>query len=80
VPTISTQMAFTLVRFEGTPQHLTGIAQVITPREALALIAAWQTAYPSDDTIVFDHENHPIALPQLTALAQAAPRGDEPQR
>jgi hypothetical protein len=64
---MAAQQWYTLVRFRGTPDHLTGVSQAQTPRDALAQLAQWETAYPEDSTVVFTPENHPIDRRGLVA-------------
>ncbi|HZQ38711.1 MAG TPA: hypothetical protein VFD32_22490 [Dehalococcoidia bacterium] len=58
---------FTLVRFNGDPSHLTGVAQARDAREALALLAQWLDRYPDDTTVIFDPENKPVDRAVLEA-------------
>jgi hypothetical protein len=56
---------FTLVRFQDSPQHLTGVSQARTALEALDQLRAWDGAYPADTTVVFDPQNRPLERQQL---------------
>jgi hypothetical protein len=60
---------YTLVRFQGDPQHLTGVSQARTALEALTLLQAWEDRYPEDTTVVFDVDNRPLTRAQLEDLA-----------
>lgn len=64
---------FTLVRFQGDPSHLTGVAQARDAREALALLEQWQDRFPNDTTVVFDPENRPVERALLEALTEGRP-------
>jgi hypothetical protein len=60
---------FTLVRFRGDPQHLTGVSQPRTAREALDLLTSWEQAYRDDTTVVFDPDQRPLERSTLEYLA-----------
>jgi hypothetical protein len=64
---------FTLVRFQGDPSHLTGVAQARDAREALALLGQWQDRFPDHTTVVFDPENKPVEQTLLESLVEAQP-------
>ncbi len=69
---------FTLVRFRGDPQHLTGVSEARTAREALDQCMAWEERYPGDTVIVFAPDQQPIIRAQLEFLAAGLhpPRSD----
>ena len=64
------QQWYTLVRFNGEPSNLTGVAQTRTAAEALALIDAWESDAPDDTPVVFDQRNAPIARAALLLNAR----------
>ena len=66
---------YTLVRFDGTPTKLTGVAQTRTAVEAIALSTSWAESYPGDTTVVFDQRNAPLST---SALAEHADREQQP--
>ena len=60
---------YTLLRFHADPQHLTGVSQARTPQEALAQLETWERRYPTDTTVVFGRDNHPVERADLEYLA-----------
>ncbi len=67
---------FTLVRFQGDPSHLTGVAQARDARETLALIEQWQQRFPDETTVVFDPQNKPVERSLLESQVEAALQAD----
>ncbi len=63
---------FTLVRFQGDPSHLTGVAQARDARETLALMEQWQQRFPDETTVVFDPLNKPVDRSLLESQAETA--------
>jgi FMN-dependent NADH-azoreductase len=76
MPASSIQQAFTLVRFVGKPSNLTGIAQVVSARQAKDVVASWKAEYPDDETVVFDLENQPVDAALLATLALSDVTGE----
>ena len=70
---MASQTWYTLVRFHGDPQHLTGVSQARTAQEALLLLQDWETAYPADTAVVFGTNNRPVERAQLEAWAAGQP-------
>jgi hypothetical protein len=68
---------YTLVRFHGDPQHLTGVSQARTPLEALLQLERWEATYAADTTVVFDRDNRPVDRPQLEYLAAGLRAADQ---
>ncbi len=60
---------YTLVRFHGDRQHLTGVSQARTAQEALDQLVAWEEQHRADTTVVFDSDNHPMDRQYLEYLA-----------
>jgi hypothetical protein len=60
---------YTLVRFQQTPQQLTGVSQARTADEALMQAQAWEEHFPVDTTVVFGPDNRPMDRTQLEYLA-----------
>ncbi len=60
---------YTLIRFHGTPDQLTGVSQARTAQEALAQLECWEADFPTHTTVVFGPDNQPLERPQLEYLA-----------
>lgn len=69
-------MWYTLIRFKDTPKDVTGVAQVKTAGEALALLRSWESDFPDDTAVVFDPENQPLQLGLLELLAERQSAAD----
>ncbi|HLZ71553.1 MAG TPA: hypothetical protein VKV26_16745 [Dehalococcoidia bacterium] len=64
---------FTLIRFDGRPECLTGVCQARTPKETLQLLDDWQQRFPVQTTVVFDPHNRPVERQMLEWLSVGSP-------
>jgi len=71
---VAAQHWYTLIRFDGSPNKLTGVAQARTPAETLEVLCMWEERFPGHTTVVFDQKNAPIERPILEWLAMGRPR------